>query len=99
MMVSLTKKALSDNSLAVDDVDWFIYHQANGAMLRMVGRKIGMKDERNLMNIMQLGNTTSATIPSVLHMYIENGTIKRGDKVCCIAFGGGLTAGSFVFEY
>ena len=98
-MVTLTKQALMSNGLQVDDVDWFIYHQANGAMLRMVGRKVGMKDERNLMNIQELANTTAGTIPSVLHMYIENGTIKRGDKVCCIAFGGGLTAGYFLFDY
>lgn len=98
-MFHLTQATLEENQLAVDDVDWFIYHQANGAMLRQVGRKVGMKDERNLMNIQQLANTTAGTIPSVLHMHIENGTIKRGDTVCCIAFGGGLTSGSVLFEY
>ena len=98
-MCRLTKETLVQNEMTVDDVDWFIYHQANGAMLRQVGRKIGMKDERNLMNIQQLANTTAGTIPSVLHMHIEDGTIKRGDTVCCIAFGGGLTAGSMLFEF
>ena len=99
VMTRLTQFMLSSNNLSVDDVDWFIYHQANGAMLRMVGRKIGMRDERNLMNIQQLANTTAGTIPSVLHMNIENGTIKRGDKVCCIAFGGGLTSGAVIFDF
>jgi 3-oxoacyl-[acyl-carrier-protein] synthase III len=99
VMTRLTQLMLSKNELSVDDIDWFIYHQANGAMLRMVGRKVGMKDERNLMNIQQLANTTAGTIPSVLHMNIENGTIKRGDKVCCIAFGGGLTSGSVIFDF
>ncbi len=98
-MTKLTLQALQQNQLTVEDVDWFIYHQANGAMLRMVGQKVGMADEKNLMNIQELANTTAGTIPSVLHMYIENGTIKRGDKICCIAFGGGLTSGSVVFEY
>ena len=61
--------------------------------------KVGFAPEKNLMNIDQLANTTGATIPSVLHMYIENGTISRGDTICCVGFGGGLTSGSMVFEY
>jgi 3-oxoacyl-[acyl-carrier-protein] synthase III len=98
-MVELTGRALKSNNFEVSDIDWFVYHQANGAMLRMVGRKVGMEDNRNLMNIQEVANTTAGTVPSVLHMYMENGTIKRGDKVCCVAFGGGLTSGYFVFEY
>ncbi len=98
-MALLTLEALAHNHLSVDDVDWFIYHQANGAMLRMVQQKVGFAPEKNLMNIDRLANTTGATIPSVLHMHIENGTIQRGDKICCVAFGGGLTSGSVVFEY
>ena len=68
-------------------------------MLRMVQQKVGFAAEKNLMNLDRLANTTGATIPSVLHMYIEDGTIKRGDKICCVAFGGGLTSGSLVFDY
>lgn len=98
-MTSLTMQTLQSNDLSVEDIDWFIYHQANGAMLRQVGRRVGMTDSKNLMNIQELANTTAGTIPSVLHMHINNGTIKRGDKICCVAFGGGLTSGSIVFEY
>lgn len=98
-MLKLTQQALTQTGRTVADVDWFIYHQANGAMLRMVGRKLGMIDEKNLMNIQQLGNTTAGTIPSVLHMHLADQTIQRGDTVCCIAFGGGLTAGAMMFEY
>lgn len=98
-MVDLTHQALQLNGLSHEDVDWFIYHQANGAMLRMVGDIVGFSPEKNLMNIDRLANTTGATIPSVLHMYIENGTISRGDTVCCVGFGGGVTAGNLVFRY
>ena len=98
-MMILTEQALQVNELSLEDVDWFVYHQANAAMLRMVGRKLGIPDEKNLMNIDRLGNTTAGTIPSVLAMYMADGTIKRGDTVCCVAFGGGLTAGSVVFTY
>lgn len=98
-MTDLTIKALKDNKLTSNDVSWFIYHQANGAMLRRVGKKVGIRDQQNLMNIHQLGNTTAGTIPSVLHMHIENGTIKRDDTICCVSFGGGLTSGSIVLTY
>ena len=98
-MVGLTQHALESMNASVNDIDWFIYHQANGAMLRMVGRKVGMEDDRNLMNIQKVANTTAGTVPSVLHMYLQDGTIKRGDKVCCVAFGGGLTSGYYIFEY
>ena len=98
-MVSLTQKALETNKLSVDDIDWFIYHQANGAMLRMVGKKVGIESKKNLQNIEVLGNTTAGTIPSVLHMHLESGLIKRGHKICCVSFGGGLTSGYVVFTY
>ncbi len=51
------------------------------------------------MNINQLGNTTAGTIRAVLHMNIENGKIKKGDKLCLTAFGGGVTAGSIYLTY
>lgn len=99
VMTRLTEEALVMNELTKDDVDWFVYHQANGAMLRLVGRNIGFADEKNLMTIQEFANTTAGTIPSVLAKYTADGTIKRGDILCCVAFGGGLTSGSIVFEY
>jgi 3-oxoacyl-[acyl-carrier-protein] synthase-3 len=51
------------------------------------------------MNIQKLGNTTAATIPSVLAEHIANGDIQRGHKLCLVAFGGGLTSGGLLATY
>jgi 3-oxoacyl-[acyl-carrier-protein] synthase-3 len=85
-------------SSGVENPDWYIYHQANGAMLEKVAEIAGVPKEKNLMTIQTLGNTTGATIPTVLHTYLENGTIKTGDKISFVAFGGGITMGCIMAE-
>jgi 3-oxoacyl-[acyl-carrier-protein] synthase III len=97
-MSALVKETLSETNNSIEDIDHFIFHQANGSMLKRVAKMTGIPPEKNLMNIAEVGNTTSATIPSVLHMYIENGTIKKGDKVLFTAFGGGVTSGTILME-
>jgi len=82
----------------IENPDWYIYHQANGAMLEKVAEMAGVPKEKNLMTIQKLGNTTAATIPTVLHTYLENGTIKAGDKISFVAFGGGITMGCIMAE-
>lgn len=93
-------KLTSENKLmsGVHNPDWYIYHQANGAMLEKVAEMANVPKEKNLMTIQTLGNTTAATIPTVLHTYLENGTIKQGDKVSFVAFGGGITMGCIMAE-
>jgi 3-oxoacyl-[acyl-carrier-protein] synthase-3 len=67
-------------------------------MLKRVAKMTGIPAEKNLMNIQKIGNTTSGTIPSVLHMFLEDGTIQRHHKVLFISFGGGLTAGALLMN-
>ena len=51
------------------------------------------------MYIDRYGNTSSASIPLAFYDAVKDGKIKRGDKVCLVGFGGGLTYGAVVFEY
>ena len=97
-MSSLVQDTLQATGLSIDDVDHFIFHQANGSMLKRVAKMTGIPAEKNLMNIQKIGNTTSGTIPSVLHMFLEDGTIKRHQKVLFISFGGGLTSGALLMN-
>ena len=97
-MSRLVNETLQETGLCIDDVDHFIFHQANGSMLKRVAKMARIPSEKNLMNIHQIGNTTSATIPSVLHMFWEKGTIKRNQKVMFVAFGGGITSGSVLMK-
>ena len=51
------------------------------------------------MNIQDHGNTSSASIPIALHEAIRDGRIKRGEKLCLVGFGAGLTMGAVILEY
>lgn len=77
--------------------DWFVYHQANGAMLMKIIGDLGIDPVRNLYNIDRFGNTIGATIPSVM---AENWSdkVKPGDLVSAVAFGGGVTSGRLLFK-
>lgn len=98
-MAALVNSALSDTGLTVADVDYFIFHQANAAMLNRVAKMADIPDHKNLMNIHEIANTTAGTIPSVLHMFCKNGTIKRNNKILFVAFGGGITSGSILMKF
>jgi 3-oxoacyl-[acyl-carrier-protein] synthase-3 len=51
------------------------------------------------LNISEYGNTSSASIPNAFYDAVKSGKIKRGDKVCFVGFGGGLTYGACILEY
>ena len=55
--------------------------------------------EKFYVNLDKYGNTSSASIPIALNEAIEKGRIKKGDKVCLVGFGAGLTYGSVIFDY
>ncbi len=98
-MASLTYETLKMNHLSPHEVDWYIYHQANKVMLDSIVGRLEIPPEKNLTNIEYMANTTAGTVPSVLSENINNGKIKRGDKVLMTAFGGGLTSGSLLITY
>lgn len=98
-MSDLCTKALSETGLETKDVDHFVFHQANGAMLLMVGSKLGLSPEQVPITLDVLANTTSGTIPSVLHKIESTGKLKRGDNILFVSFGGGITSGAILMEY
>ena len=98
-MCKMTKDALESAGLEKEEVQHYIFHQANGAMILHVGTRLGLDPSQVPINLDTFANTTSGTIPSVLHCSIESGRIKRGDKVMFISFGGGITAGAVLMEY
>ena len=98
-MSDLCTKALSETGLATGDVDHYVFHQANGAMILMVGSKLGLSPEQVPITLDVLANTTSGTIPSVLNKIESTGKLKRGDKILFVSFGGGITSGAILMEY
>ena len=91
-MLTSSQEVMQRNNLTVDDIQWFVPHQANLRIIEAVGARLGIAPEKVLVNIQYRGNTSAASIPLCLD---ENkGRIKRGDKLVLTAFGAGFTWGA-----
>lgn len=92
-------RALERAGLGADDVDIVIPHQANGRIIESAARRLGVDSERVFVNIGQLGNTASASIPMAISDAVDSGRVNPGDVVVLTAFGGGVTWGSIVMQW
>jgi len=83
----------------LQDIDLFVYHQANGRILSAVGERLGLAPERVVDCIGQYGNTSAATLPLALAYSEREGRLHQGDRVLLGAFGAGFTWGATVLEW
>ena len=90
-MVEVAGEALDRNGVTIDDVKLFIPHQANMRIIQVVGKRLGIPDERVFVNLEKYGNTSAASIPIALAEAKAQGRFAAGDLVLVVAFGGGLT--------
>jgi 3-oxoacyl-[acyl-carrier-protein] synthase-3 len=88
------KEAAEANSVPVDDIDWFIPHQANLRMFQSIAKTLKVPMEKFYVTIHKYGNISSASCAIALDEAVRDGSIKSGDLVCLPVFGGGLTWGS-----
>jgi 3-oxoacyl-[acyl-carrier-protein] synthase-3 len=93
-MVDAAKRTLKESSLETSDVDYLIPHQANIRIIEGVRKRLKLDKEQVVVNLDRIGNTSSASIPIALAELKQGGTLKRGDHVLMVAFGGGLTWGA-----
>ena len=96
-MADVAEKMMEKHQISVDDLTWFVPHQANMRIIDAVGRRIKIDKERVMVNIQKYGNTTAATIPLCLYDY-EN-QLRKGDTVIMAAFGAGFTWGSLYLKW
>ena len=94
----LVKEILIKNNLSEEDVDYYIFHQANKFMLNYLRKKIKIPENKFFINILNTGNTVSATIPIALHECLKNDLVKKGNKVVLVGFGVGYSWGATVIE-
>lgn len=92
-------QALEANQMTLDDVDWFAPHQANRRILDAVAKRLDVPPEKMLINVDRYGNTSAATIPTLLDGAVRDGRIKAGDTVLLDAFGAGLTFASMMLRW
>ena len=96
-MADVSAEIMAKNNLTSDDVSWLVPHQANKRIIDATARRMGVSDEKVMLNIQKYGNTTSGTIPLLLWEY-EN-QLKKGDTIIISAFGGGFTWGSIYLKW
>ena len=92
-------KACEKANISPDEIDWVVPHQANVRIIETAAKNLGVSMDKMVVYIDRYGNTSSASIPIAFCDAVADGKIKRGDKVCLVGFGGGLTYGGVIFEY
>ena len=90
--------ACEASGIEIADVDWFVPHQANQRIIRGVGERLGLDEDKVVSTVAEHANTSAASIPLALDAAIKDGRIKRGDMVLIEAMGGGLTWGACAFR-
>ena len=85
------------NELTHDDISWLVPHQANMRIIDATANRMGLPEDKVLKNIEKYGNTTSATLPLLLHDYESK--LKKGDNIVFAAFGGGFTWGALYLKW
>jgi len=91
---SLLEKA----GLGMDDIDQFVFHQANKFMLERLRRKLNILQDKFVIGMQLTGNTVSSTIPIALQQATESGRIKSGDVVVLLGFGVGYSWGGTILR-
>ena len=87
------------NEVDIEDIDWFIPHQANLRMFQAIAKGINIPMERFYVTIDRYGNSSSASCAIALDEAVRDGSIKKGDIICMPVFGGGLTWGSVLIKW
>lgn len=93
------QKALTQNQLTIQDIDWLVPHQANIRIIQATAEKLGLPMEKVVLTLQNQGNTSGASIPLALDVAIRDERIKRGQHLLLEAFGGGLTWGTALIRY
>lgn len=96
-MADVSEEIMKRNNLTADDVAWLVPHQANKRIIDATSRRMGVGDEKVMLNIEKYGNTTTATIP--LCLWDWESQLKKGDNLVLAAFGGGFTWGSIYLKW
>ncbi|MCI8646007.1 MAG: ketoacyl-ACP synthase III [Firmicutes bacterium] len=95
----VTLAALEKAGLSLNDVDWFVPHQANLRIMDAAARRLNQPLEKFQISINKSANVSSASIPMALYDLQKTGKIRKGDKVAVMGFGGGLCAAAAIIQW
>lgn len=95
----VTMAALEKAGLTLDDIDWFVPHQANGRIMVAAAQRLDQPIEKFQISINKSANVSSASIPMALYDLEKTGKIRKGDKIAVMGFGGGLCAAAAIIQW
>lgn len=98
-IASAIQETLKQAEVSVEDVDWFVPHQANERILKSTAKKIGLSHDKIVVTIEQHANTSAASIPLALDAAFVDGRLKEDDLVLIEAMGGGFTWGACLVKW
>jgi 3-oxoacyl-[acyl-carrier-protein] synthase III len=96
-MAEISAEVMQRNNLTSNDVTWLVPHQANKRIIDATASRMGITDDKVMMNIEKYGNTTAGTLPLLLWDYEKR--LKKGDNLILAAFGGGFTWGAIYLKW
>ena len=99
IMADAALEATRPLGLKAEDLSVVIPHQANIRILNAVAKRMGLSEDKIYLNIEKYGNMSAASSAVALVEAVEEGRIKKGEKILLDAFGGGLTWGAMVIEW
>jgi len=99
MITEVVADVLKAADLRVDDVDWFIPHQANKRIIDGSAHKLGIPADKIVMTLDRHGNTSAASVPLALCDAVADRRVKRGDLLLLEAMGGGFTWGAVLLRW
>jgi 3-oxoacyl-[acyl-carrier-protein] synthase-3 len=96
-MAGAAAEIMERNNLTSDDVAWLVPHQANLRIISATANRMGLDEDKVMVNIQKFGNTTAGTIPLCLWEWEDK--LKKGDNIVLAAFGGGFTWGAVYLKW
>ena len=93
-----TQELLQKASLSKEDISLFLFHQASGVVLNKLKKKLDIEDKKWFVDIQNLGNTVSATIPIAISTLKKNGNFPENRNVCLMGFGVGLSVAGCILN-
>ncbi|MBN2122737.1 MAG: ketoacyl-ACP synthase III [Deltaproteobacteria bacterium] len=97
--VESIQEAAEHNGVAIEDIDWFIPHQANLRMFQAIAKHLKLSMDRFYVTIHKYGNISSASCAIAIDEAVRDGSIREGNLICLPVFGGGLTWGSALINW
>ncbi len=96
-MADVSEEIVQKNNLSIDDIDWFVPHQANKRIIDAARNRLGIPSEKVMVNIQKYGNTSAGTIPLCLWEWEKK--LKKGDNIILAAFGAGFSWGAVYLKW